>query len=451
MELHFDRAGARAKRDIRVAAWLAPKDAQGNPVQFRSTEAEQSYRDGIARFMDAVTLEKVPDRVPILAFGTFMPTDVYGVTPREALYDYDKLYSTYERFLEEYRPDYYGSPAIIGAGRIFDRLDLKLYRWPGHGVSDNSVYQCVEGEYMLADEYQALIDDPSGFWLRTYLPRVFGALAPLSGLTPLPFMWEIAGYSGGVIPFGVPPIQEALRALMDAGSEALKWVKYAVEFDQKAQSSGFATIIGGIAKAPYDILADTLRGTQGIMVDLYRQPDMVIKAMARLLPLYVQQGVSMATMANNPVVFLPLHKGADGFMSDQQFKTFYWPTLKALLIALINEGCIPMLFCEGSYDTRLEYLKELPAGTCFSIFDRTDMVRAKALLGERMCIGGNVPAGLLLTGTVEEVKACCKNLIDRVGVGGGYVMCNGTAMDQGNAENLHAMIDFSREYGVYRQ
>ena len=57
---------------------------------------------------------------------------------------------------------------------------------------------------------------------------------------------------------------------------------------------------------------------------------------------------------------------------------------------------------------------------------------------------------MLLTATPEEVKAYCKNLIDVVGKGGGYVMSNGTGMDEGNVENVHAMIDFTREYGVYK-
>jgi uroporphyrinogen-III decarboxylase len=148
-------------------------------------------------------------------------------------------------------------------------------------------------------------------------------------------------------------------------------------------------------------------------------------------------------------VVIPLHKGADGFLSDKQFAKFYWPTLKALLIGLANEGCVPFVFCEGSYNSRLDYLKELPPGTTFWLFDRTDLARVKQVLGETICIGGNVPSGLLLTGTPSEVKAYTKNLIDQVGAGGGYVLCNGTAMDEGNRENLHALIAAAREYGVY--
>jgi uroporphyrinogen-III decarboxylase len=271
----------------------------------------------------------------------------------------------------------------------------------------------------------------------------------LKAITPPPYIWEIVGFSGSMIPFGLPAVQQALKALMEAGSEALSWIQRVMQFDLLAKRKGFPTLIGGASKAPYDVLADTLRGTQGMMLDLYRRPEMVQKAMERLLPIYVQQGVDMANVANNPMVFIPLHKGADGFLSDRQFATFYWPTLKALLIGLINQGCIPMVFCEGSFDSRLQYFDEIPPGTTYWQFDRTDLVNAKSSLGKRHCIGGNVPAGLLLTGSEDDVKAYCKGLIDRLAPGGGYVLCNGTAMDEGEPVNLHAMIDYSREYGVY--
>ncbi|MFH1125443.1 MAG: uroporphyrinogen decarboxylase family protein [Pseudomonadota bacterium] len=451
MEKKWEAMSAKEKREARFATWSSPKDPGGNDLLFQSPEAEATYKAATTRFKDAVLMEKTPDRVPIFPIGTFMQTHLYGVTPKESLYDYAKLTSTHKKFMEDYRPDYYGSPAFVGSGKIYEILDYKQYRWSGHGVSEQSGYQCVEGEYMMAEDYPALIDDPSDFWLRTWMPRVFGALEPLKNLSPFPFLWEIVGVSGQMIPFGIPPVQEALKALIEAGNEAMAWIQQIMGFEMEIRSMGFPTLIGGAAKAPYDILADTLRGTRGMMTDLYRQPEMVLKAMERLTPLYIKQGVGMATQFGNPMVFIPLHKGADGFMSDEQFKTFYWPTLKALILGLANEGCMPFLFCEGSYNKRLEYLQELPKGSCFWIFDRTDMARAKEIAGKTLCIGGNVPSGLLLTGTAEQVKDYCKNLIDVAGKGGGFIMATGTGMDEGKADTLHAMIDFTREYGVYKK
>jgi len=254
-----------------------------------------------------------------------------------------------------------------------------------------------------------------------------------------------------MISFGIPPVQNALKALMEAGNEAMAWIKQITDFEMEARAMGVPTIVGGATKAPFDIISDTLRGMRGMMMDLYRRPDMVLKAMERITPLYIKQGVGMATFSANPVVFMPLHKGADGFMSDEQFRTFYWPTLKAVILGLAEEGCVPFLLCEGGYNDRLQYLAELPKGTCFCVFDRTDMGKAKTLLGRTLCIGGNVPAGLMLTGTADAVRAYCRNLIDVAGKGGGYVMAIGTSMDEAKADTMHAMIDVTKEYGVYER
>ncbi|HTY63926.1 MAG TPA: hypothetical protein VMG30_16885 [Acidobacteriota bacterium] len=42
---------------------------------------------------------------------------------------------------------------------------------------------------MKADEYDMFLNDPSGFMIRRYLPRIYGTLAPLSKLPPLDSMF----------------------------------------------------------------------------------------------------------------------------------------------------------------------------------------------------------------------------------------------------------------------
>jgi hypothetical protein len=445
MEKKWEKMSAKERRDARYKTWLS---AQG--VKFQSPEAEASYKASITRCKDVLELEKTPDRVPVLLLATFMPVHLYNVTPAEAMYNPEKLVSACKKYLVDYKPDYYITPALIGTGKVFEILDYKQYKWPGHGVSEKSVYQYVEQEYMLAEDYPALIDDPTDFWLRTYLPRVFGALEPLKNIRPFTELWEVVLVCAHMIPFGIPEVQKALKALMEAGNEAMAWIQQIMGFEMEARGMGFVSGAGGVSKAPFDLLADTLRGSRAVMMDMYRRPDMVLKAVERLTPLAIKQGVDGATFQGNPIVFIPLHRGADGFMSDEQFKKFYWPGLKALILGLAGEGCVPFLFCEGSYNSRLEYLKELPKASCLWVFDRTDMARAKKLLGKRLCIGGNVPSGLILTGTAEQVKAYCKNLIDVAGKGGGYIMAFGTSMDEGKSDTVHAMIDFTKEYGVYK-
>ena len=147
----------------------------------------------------------------------------------------------------------------------------------------------------------------------------------------------------------------------------------------------------------------------------------------------------------------PLHKGADGWMSEKQFDTFYWPSLKKVMDALIKEGIICMLFAEGGYNTRLETVKDFPKGTVVWWFDQTDMVKAKKILGDKFCIQGNVPSSLIVTGSPADVKERCRKLIEDCGKGGGYILGAGCIADNPKLENLQAMMEAVREYGVYRK
>jgi uroporphyrinogen-III decarboxylase len=255
--------------------------------------------------------------------------------------------------------------------------------------------------------------------------------------------------AGFLLPFGLPDVQAAYKTLFEAGAEVLKLMGVIGSFDREITMAGFPGFLGGLTKAPFDVIGDTLRGTKGIIMDMYQRPEKLLKAMEVLTPLMINMGVSMAKMHGNPLTLITLHKGADGFMSDKQFKTFYWPSLKNLILGLIDEGCVPLLFVEGSYNSRLEVIRDIPGGKTIWLFDLTDMEKAKKTMEGRACIGGNVPIALLTVGKPEEVKAYVKNLIDTVGKDGGYIMANGAVINEGKPENLKAMIDFTKEYGIY--
>ena len=206
---------------------------------------------------------------------------------------------------------------------------------------------------------------------------------------------------------------------------------------------------GAFTQAPYDTLGDFFRGTKGIMLDMYRRPETLIKTCERLLPFMFEIAVNATKASGNPRVFIPIHKGLDGFMSSEQFKKFYWPTLRDLMVALVNEGLNPCPLWEGDCISRLEVIKDIPPGKACYAFEATDMIKAKEILGERVCMRGNVPLSLLATATPEDVRQHCKRLIDTVGEDGGYIMDSSTGLDDAKPENVRAMFEFTREYGVY--
>lgn len=447
MEKKWEELFPDEKQEALFQRWLSP---QG--VEFTSPKAEKSYKERVTRIKDAVQLKKVPDRVPVFPVIGFFPAYYCGMTPREIMYDYDKLSMAFKKYVLEFEPDAHGGAVGPGPGKLFDILDYKLYAWPGHGVSPNHIYQCLEGEYMKADEYDALIQDPSYFFSSTYLPRIFGALGPFKTLAPLTNILEMYGGFSGVnfIPYGLPDVQAAYKALLEAGSEALKWIGFVGAWGKEMAAAGFPNFFGGGTKAPFDTIGDTLRGTRGIMLDMYRQPDKLLQALEAMTPLMIKMGASAAKMNGNPMVFIPLHKGADGFLSDEQFKTFYWPTFRKLLMGLINEGCVPFPWAEGGYHSRLKVIRDVPKGKTAWGFDTTDMAKAKEILGSVACIGGNMPIALLSVGTPQAVKDYAKKLIEIAGKGGCYIMMNGAVIENIKQENVRAMIDATKEYGVYK-
>ncbi len=437
------------KQEALFQRWLSPADPMGNPIPFQSAEAEQAYRTRINRFRDAVRMEKTPDRVPVIVAPSFYPVYYSGMTPHDVMYDYGKLHTAFTKFALDFGADMHIGATAPGPGKMYEILDYKLYSWPGHGVAPENSYQCNEAEYMKADEYDALIQDPSGYFSNVYLPRVFGAMGPWQMLPFLPGILEIYGVAYNFIPFGLPPVQGAYKALMEAGAEALKWAGAVGGVAAELGSLGYPALWGGFTKAPFDVIGDTLRGTKGIMLDIYRQPKKLLEAMEALVPLMIKLGVGAAQTTGQPVIFIPLHKGADGFLSQEHFEKFYWPTLKKVILGLIEEGCVPNPAAEGGYNSRLDVVKDLPKGKTLWMIDQSDMARAKETLGQNACLMGNVPSSMLAFAKPEEIKAYAKQLIETAGKGGGFILSNGAFFDQATPENVKALVETAKECGAY--
>jgi uroporphyrinogen-III decarboxylase len=445
MEKQWEDMSSDEKQEALFQKWMSPEG-----VQFKSPEAEKLYKERATRIKNAVQLKKKPDRVPVFLIPSFAPAYYSGLTPREAMYDYEKTNQAWKKFYLDIQPDAHFGAVAPGPGKFFDILDYKLYKWPGHGVPEDTTYQCIEGEYMMADEYDALMQDPTHFFNTVYLPRIFGKLEPFKQLPNLTTFVEIYGTGITFFPYGLPDVQAAFKALLEAGSEALKWMGYFGAFFKEMTELGFPAGQVGYTKAPFDIIADTLRGTRGVMMDMYRQPDKIIAAMDAMLPFWIQKGAIEAKMGGCPIIFIPLHKGADGFMSNEQYKKFYWPYLKKIIVGLVNEGVFPFLWAEGGYNSRLEIIRDLPKGKTAWLFDIVDIEKAKKALDGIACVCGTMPTDLLTVGNPQQAIDHAKKCIDVAGKGGGYIMSNGAFFDNVKWNTLKAIVETVKKYGVYK-
>lgn len=432
--------------------WRLNRFAGGEGIQFVNPEAKQAYIKRAKRYVDAFNLGE-PDQVPIVMPVGNLPYLMSGMDLHTAMYDTDKAVKACKQFNQKYAAelDFFASPFSLIPARALEILDYKLYSWPGHGLAENAPgYQFIEGEYMKQDEYSDLIEDPSNFWLRMYLPRVFGAFEPFNLLPPLTSIYEMPMDTLDVL--ADPGFKATLRKLLEVSDELEKRNSKIREYAVTGPASGYVfNPRSGPCKAPFDTLGDTLRGTTNIMKDIYRRPDKILEAVDAIANVTISNILKADTAFKRVSVSFPLHKGADGWMSQKQFDTFYFPTLKKIMDAIINEGIIVTLFAEGSFNTRLESVNVFPKGSVCWYFDQTDIFKAKKVLGDKCSIQGNVPSSILVTGTADDMKAYCRKLIEGVGQGGGYILAAGAVAEKPKLENLLAMVAAVKEYGTYRK
>ena len=167
------------------------------------------------------------------------------------------------------------------------------------------------------------------------------------------------------------------------------------------------------------------------------------------MPHLLHVALSGADPAGNVPVGLWMHRGCVPFLSPAQFERFYWPTLKQIIEAIWAEGHQVLFYAEGEWNPNLKYIAELPDRSIVYHVDRGDVFEVHRAVGHKFCLSGGIPNDLLAFGQPQDVRAYCKKVIEGVARDGGYVMDASAIMqDDTKVENLRAMTEFTREYGV---
>jgi uroporphyrinogen-III decarboxylase len=147
-----------------------------------------------------------------------------------------------------------------------------------------------------------------------------------------------------------------------------------------------------------------------------------------------------------------MHRGCIPFIGRRDFREIYWATLRPIIEELWSNGQQIIFYAEGNWDEHLEAFAKLPEKSIIFHADKTDIFKAHRVLGDKFAISGGIPIELLTNGTPDQVRSCCKRVIDEVGRDGGYIMdASALIMNDAKVENVKAMVDFTLDYGVYSQ
>ena len=399
--------------------------------------------------VDAAIALKEYDRVPIAPKLGFFYGSAYGISSYATLMDLRNVIPGIKAYLKEFDPDIVWPPAVYPAMAAI-ALGSDWIKLPGYadGIGLNESYQILDGEYMSADEYEEFCFDPTHFILTKWFPRRnrnLAGLAKINVQNPIEFSLFTA-----TVPFADPEVIQALDALAQAGKYSMQWLMGGGEIANIIEEEGFVLGPQVGTTCPFDMLADTFRGMINTIMDVNERPDELMAAVNTMQTLMLRNALGAAIALKREFFLIPLHMGVDEFMSPANYAKFYWPGLKALMMACIDNGITPYVFTEGNYNSRLEQLCDIPPGKVVYMFEKVDMKRAKETVGKVACINANLPTATLMFSTPEKIADETKRLLDICAPGGGFMMDTSIPVDRCPKENLHAMFDTVLKYGNYK-
>ncbi|MCA9447560.1 MAG: hypothetical protein KC931_10615 [Candidatus Omnitrophica bacterium] len=393
---------------------------------------EELYQQRLQRYVTAMNNGK-PDKIPIRPFVAEFAGKYAGFNCQEVTHDYPKGLEAIIRCCTDFDWDATVVNMVYVWTGLTQAIGLKYYGVPGIDVDPDFGFQYLEPPEdrpnMLAEEYDLLIENPTDFLFNTWLPRVAEDVrAPGE---PNTFRNNLSFLKGGMA------MLNYFNAL-GAQGERLK------------NECGTVSAIAGILKAPMDIIADKMRGYLGLLEDLRERPEKVLAACKALVPHLTHVALSGADPEKNVPISIWMHRGCVPFVNPKHFEEIYWPTLRPVIDAIWAEGHQTLFYAEGDWDAHLSAFTELPDRAIIYHVDRGNIFEAHKKLGHKFCLSGGIRNDVLSYGSEQEVRDLCKEVIDGVAADGGYVLdASAIVQNDGKVENLRAMTEFTREYGVY--
>ncbi|MFZ7133562.1 MAG: uroporphyrinogen decarboxylase family protein [Eubacteriales bacterium] len=361
-----------------------------------------------------------PERVPVISKSEPSYAIEYaGYDLKTALWDPDLIVKATDKMYTDIYCD---------AGGNMPRFPL-IYRTNGskafvpREIDDFVQHPEVTG--LLAEEYDQYIEDPFKCIVDTVIPRLYPKL--------------VEGEFSGM---------NFLRAMISENQVKSKYLAGCAAIEKK---HGIINIRRGAFEAPFDFIADLLRGFTGVSMDVRRDPARLLAAVEATTPLmYRLAKILNPNPGTVPSIFMPLHMPS--YLRTKDFEKLYWPSFKKIVCDLVNDGYTIQIFFEKNWTRYYEYLQELPTGV-IAYFEEDDLGVAKEKIGKKLCLMGNFPITMLRLNTKQECIDKAKEILDKAAPGGGYLFCMDKSiltLADAKPENLIAVSEFVHEYGVYK-
>jgi len=360
--------------------------------------------DRFNRIQRAVNLEK-QDRIPVVLEYSGFASAVTRTPMCEFIRSPAKATKT---MIQAYKM--IGEADAINYGSFFPYGLCELFgakvKVPGYDLPDNDMWQVLETEVMKNQDYDAILD----------------------------MGWE---------PFFNDFMKE--KILNDINKELFHRARKSLNVREKWAEVDIPVLSGGDITTPFDLLCGA-RSLEKFFMDLINMPDKIEKVMDAIIPTLVQAKCRRAKEKGYSMIWVGGWRTAPCMISPQMWNRFVWPYFSRIVNEVVDSGLIAILHLDSNWTRELKRFRELPEKKIIMALDGdTDIFEAKNLLGNHLCIMGDVPATLLAFGTKDEVREYCRKLINEIGPEG-FILHSGCDIPtNAKLENVQAMVESVRE------
>ncbi|WP_425058984.1 hypothetical protein SCACP_36350 [Sporomusa carbonis] len=358
---------------------------------------QELYQERLTRLKKAIALEQ-PDRTPLILMMDAFCAHHVGVKMSDFCSSFDMANQTMLKSLIALG-DADGINAPFAAASVFPLIFMAHVKLPGRELPDDALWQLDEREVMTTEDYDTILNKGWGPFMRDYLVNrlnypLDSVLENLANVPKLVKNFEDAGY----VVYS-PFVTASITEYLGGGRSMPKFMRDLFKMPDKVEA-----VLDVIQQENLEILRQQMRAVKPL------------------------------------IVFISPARGASEFFSPKLWERFVWKYLKQAVDVIIEEGAVADIHIDSNWERDLNYFTVFPKGKCvFETDGATDIYKVKEVVGDRMCIKGDVPAVKLSLGTPDEVYNYCTRLIKDMGPG--FILSSGCSIPpNAKVENVKAMI-----------
>lgn len=357
------------------------------------------YEERLERIKAAIALEPV-DKIPLVSGLAAVAAVITGTNMSDYLNDME-LNCSVNIKATEMIGNVDGVQATLSSPEGLPTLWLSKIRVPGRELPDNELWQVLEEELVTQEDYDVILEGGFGPWYEKFMKEKLD--------DPISRMKDIVAYTPTA--------------------------------NQRFREAGYPVVKGTSLLSPFEMLCGGRSMEAFLIDDLMEIPEKIDEVFAVIHEFNMNRYEKLFQSYARPFgAWVGGWRGTPETLNPEMFERFSWKYFRELVQLCVDYDVVPIMHLDSCWNNGLHYFNSLPARKGIMALDgKTDIRKAKEIVGDRMCIMGDVPAEMLAFGKPETVYDYVSKLIKDVGPTG-FMVCSGCDIPfNGKLENIRMM------------